>query len=121
MNIQINNERRNPNLEDHIRSRLTSAFGRYSKRIDRIEVHVRDESPGNDGAEKACTIDMKLTPRGQIHVGGKDKNIYAAVADATRRAERSFLKTASRRRARRHTQPTPLLDDTPNIGERSLT
>ena len=115
MNIQINNHRRNPELEDHIRSLLTSGVGRCSQRIERIEVHFRDESPGNDGAQKTCSIDIK------IHVSGKDKNIYAAATDAARRAERSILKNVGRQRTRRHTNATPQLQEPPVSHERSMT
>lgn len=121
MNIQINNERRNPKLDNHIQSRLTSAIGRYSQRIDHVDIYIRDESPGNDGSEKVCIVDIKMIPRGRVHVSGKDKNIYAAATEAARHAQVSFQKAISRQRTRRHSRTVPSPDELPNNHEGSVT
>lgn len=94
--IEIHNERHNPRVEAHILERLEKIVDRFSDRIGHMEAHVWDENGGKGGEDKVCTIDVKLTPRGQLHVRAKNDNLYAAIDKAVMRAETVITKAVDR-------------------------
>lgn len=87
MQINIHNKRKNPRVDTYIRDRLELVIGRFADRIGHIDVHVIDENKDKGGEDKICTIDIKLTPRGQLHVRAKHVNLYSAIVKAIHRAE----------------------------------
>ena len=102
MNIQMNSDK---NVElDSSRARLveqelTSALGRFSDQITRIEVHLGDEIAGrSDGRDKRCTLEAR--PAGQPPVtvtdwagtteqalGGAVKKLMSVLESKTGRAD----------------------------------
>lgn len=89
MTIQVNiyNKRKNARVDTYVRDRIELVVGRFEDRIGHVEVHVIDENGLKGGEDKICTIDIKLTPRGQLHVQAKHDNIYSAIVKAVHRAE----------------------------------
>ena len=98
MRINMYNKRKNPFVDRYVRDRLQLVIGRFAERIERVDVHVVDENGAKGGQDKVCTIDLKLTPRGQFHVRAKHENLYAAIVKAIHRAETVVAKAIDRGR-----------------------
>jgi ribosome-associated translation inhibitor RaiA len=96
MQIRIFNKIHNQKLDDYLRRRLELVVGRFEKRIAHIEVHLLDENDSKGGEDKVCTIEVKLIPRGQLHVRAKHEDIYAAAVKAVHRVESVVAKAVDR-------------------------
>lgn len=96
MKIEVTNKKKNPAVEQFARDRFETAVGRFAKRIAHAEVHLADESAAKGSDEKVCAIDIKLNPRGHVHVRAKHSSVYTAIAKALRRAEAVIAKAAER-------------------------
>lgn len=96
MQINIHNKRKNQRVNNYIYDRLELVVGRFAERIGHIDVHVIDENNMKGGEDKICTIDIKLTPRGQLHVRAKHDNLYRAIVKAVHRAETVVAKAVDR-------------------------
>ena len=94
--IDIYNKRNNSKLDHYVRERLDLIVDKFHERIGHIEVHLLDENNGKGGEDKICTIDIKLNPRGQLHVRAKQDNLYAAASKAIHRAETVVAKAVDR-------------------------
>lgn len=96
MLVNVVNKKKNPRIEDYARDRIDLVVGRFADRISRVDLHVLDENAGKGGEDKVCTIDIKLVPRGQVHVRAKNGNVYAAIVKAIHRAETVIAKAVDR-------------------------
>ena len=94
--INVINKKQNSQVDDFVRDKLELLVGRFAERIGLIDVRVVDENNGRGGEDKICTIDIKLIPRGQMHVRAKNENLYAAIAKAAHRAESVVAKAVER-------------------------
>lgn len=94
--VNVTNKHRNPRIETSVCDRLELVVGRFSDRIAHLDVHIRDENGLKGGGLKTCTIDIKLDPRGQLHVQAKHENLYAAIGKAIHRAETVIAKAVDR-------------------------
>ena len=104
MRIQINNCRRNPSVDSYLRKRIDLYLGRLSNRIEHLDATILDENNGKGGKDKICSINIKLSPRGFLHVRAKHYDVYSAIVKATHRAE-AMVKKALKRN---HHKVTPL-------------
>jgi len=96
MKIKIYNKKKNPRIESYVQERMELVVGRFSERIGHVDVHLVDENGIKGGVDKICTIDIKLTPRGQLHVRAKHENLYSAIVKAIHRAETVVAKAVDR-------------------------
>ena len=96
LKIDVHNKQKNEKLDAYVRDRLELIIGRFAERVGHIEVHLVDENSSKGGEDKICTIDVKLTPRGQLHVRAKQDNLYAAALKAIHRAETVIAKTVDK-------------------------
>jgi putative sigma-54 modulation protein len=96
MKINVINKKRNSRVESYVRERLELVVGRFADRISHVDVHVVDENGVKGGEDKICTIDIKLIPRGQLHVRAKNQDLYAAIVKAVHRAETVVAKTVDK-------------------------
>jgi len=96
MQINIHNKRKNTRVDNYVYDRLELVVGRFADRIGHIDVHVFDENGTKGGEDKICTIDIKLTPRGQLHVRAKHLNLYSAIVKAVHRAETVVAKAVDK-------------------------
>ncbi len=96
LQIDIHNKRKNTKLDSYVRERLDLVIGRFTDRIGHIEVYLIDENNNKGGEDKVCTIDVKLVPRGQLHVRAKQANLYTAALKAIHRAETVIAKAVDK-------------------------
>lgn len=96
MQVRLCNKRNNPKLNAYVHDRLELVIGRFEDRIGHVDIRLLDENDGKGGPDKICTIDIKLNPRGQLHVRAKNADMYAAVVKAVHRAESVLAKTIQR-------------------------
>ena len=100
MNITLRNSVGESRLSHYLESRLETSLRRFSNRISEIEVVVRSENAGKD---LFCSLDLKLIPRGIIHVSAKHENVHSAISKAVQRAENAMAKTVDRSHSNRST------------------
>ena len=96
MAVDIFNRIHNPQLDHFMRERLQMLIGRFPHRVGHIDVNLFDENAGKGGEDKLCTIDVKLIPRGRLHVRAEHSDMYAAALKAIHRAEQVVAKTVDR-------------------------
>ena len=94
----IHNQRQNPQVEEFVREHLQVSFEKFADKISRIEVHLLDENGQKGGGDdKICTIDVKLSGMGLLHVRAKNDDIYSSILKAIQRADASIAKTLDRK------------------------
>lgn len=96
MQVNVSNKKQNPKLDSYVRDRLDLVVGRFDDRISHVDVRLLDENNGKGGDDKICAIEIKLIPRGQLHVRAKNENIYSAIVKAVHRAETVVAKAVDR-------------------------
>lgn len=96
MQVNVINKKRNLDIERYARERLDLVIGRFADRISHVELHVVDENGTKGGEDKICTIDIKLVPRGQLHVRARNENLYSAIVKAVHRAETVVAKAVDK-------------------------
>lgn len=96
MLVNIHNKRKNPRIDNYVRDRIELVVGRFAERIGHIDVHLIDENGAKGGEDKVCAIDIKLTPRGNLHVRAKHDNLYRAIVKAVHRAETVVAKAVDK-------------------------
>lgn len=86
-------------LRRHAERRLHFALGRFSPRIGRVTVNVRDGGPCADPRE-VCRVAVSLTPRGRIVVEERGDDLYAAISRLADQAGRMVGRALDRERDR---------------------
>jgi putative sigma-54 modulation protein len=85
-----------------IRRILSSALGRFARRIQVIRVWLEDVNGPRGGEDTRCRIEVHFRPRGRGHVSALAIDKYAATARAAARArelvDRRVKKVRSHRR-----------------------
>lgn len=77
-------------LEASLQERMGILEQRFEEYITQISVHLADE-PSLVGSDQVCTIDIKIAPRGLLHVRAKHPDLHAAMVNACRGAESMIL------------------------------
>lgn len=88
-------------LRRHAERRLHFALGRFSPRIGRVTVEVRDGGPCAD-PQKVCRVSVSLTPRGRIVVEDSRDDLYAAISRLADQAGRMVGRALDRERDQLH-------------------
>ena len=96
MRVNVYNKRKNEVVDQDVRERLEAVVGKFADRIAHIEVHIIDENGDKGGDDKICTIDVKLNPRGQLHVRAKHNSLQSAINKAVERAETVVAKAVDK-------------------------
>ena len=86
-------------LHEFVQRRLRSALGRFAGRIAEAEVCLHNAPAGT--AELSCRIGLRLGRNCRIVVSGRHTDLYAAVAQAARRAAVAVERELTRRQVRR--------------------
>ena len=97
MQVQFNSDSSvmgTENVAERIEARIREKLERFSERLTRIEVHVRDENGSKGGADdKTCVIEAR--PRGDQPMNVTER--ASTIDDAARKAVNTLAK-----RLRRH-------------------
>ena len=96
MEIRAFIEDSSSDIESFIRERVELVIGRFSDRIAHVDVHVAQEHSSHGGAEYVCTFDLKMLPRGVVHVSANNDSPQSAIVKAVHRAETAVAKTVDR-------------------------
>lgn len=104
MQIQINyaGTASSDALNAHIESAVENAIGRYSDRVTRVEVHVRDlNGPQKSGPrDKRCLMEARPAHAVPIAVEEEGDDYHAAVTGAADKLERAVRKHFEKLQAR---------------------
>ncbi|MCL4219763.1 MAG: HPF/RaiA family ribosome-associated protein [Phycisphaerales bacterium] len=96
MQIQINYAGVAPSdaLSTHIESSVGHAIGRFSERITRVEVHVRDLNSGKKAGpnDKRCLIEARPAHADPIAVEQEGDDYHAVVTGAAEKLGRAVKK-----------------------------
>lgn len=74
-------------LAQHVNARLEAALGQWESRIDHVEVHLADVNAGRGGVDKACTVAVRMKPRGDVRVEEVEEDLYSAISHAADRVK----------------------------------
>jgi len=85
-------------LEDHVRTEVESAVGRFAERLTRIEAHLHDDnSAAKAGSrDKRCTLEARPAGMQPISVEDETDDIYEAVRSAATKLKRALAKRLER-------------------------
>lgn len=88
-------------FRDSVMGRIARTLARFSNRISRVSVFLKDENGPRGGVDQHCRVRVLMPGIGEIASGATEDNPWAAVAQATRRARRKVMKKLKRPRSRR--------------------
>jgi putative sigma-54 modulation protein len=88
-------------LRTHIECRVRTALGRFSRRVGRVRVYLRDVNGPRGGMDKQCRIVAHLPRFGRPVARGTGTDPYAVVARTAARLGRAVMRRLKRRTARR--------------------
>ena len=91
MDIQINAAGMSATeaIENHVRDRIEHALGRFSDRVTRIEVHLRDENAHKKGPDdKRCMIEARPAGANPVAVEHHSSDLYESVGEAADKLKR---------------------------------
>jgi ribosome-associated translation inhibitor RaiA len=83
-------------LRNFARRRLSVTLRRFSTRLREVYVRVEDVNGPRRGVDQRCRIELRLKPRGRLTVAADATNVYAAVAQAAKRAATLLDRTYKR-------------------------
>jgi hypothetical protein len=84
-----------------IRDILTSALGRFERRVRSIRVWLEDVNGPRGGVDIRCRIDIELRPRGALSVSALATDEFTATAEAAVRARELVDRRIKKLRAQR--------------------
>lgn len=80
----------------HVERKLAFALDRFRERVGRVTVRFGDVNGPKGGADKACRMDVTLTPGGTVRVADVDPDLYVAIDRAAHRVNRSVARRLER-------------------------
>jgi ribosomal subunit interface protein len=84
-------------LDEHVRTELDSAIGRFADRITRIEAHLADENAHKSGShDKRVRLEARPAGRDPIMVEAHGEDFYDTVADAAGKLRRALTSRLER-------------------------
>lgn len=81
-----------------IERRINASLGRLSPHILRVAVRVTDRNGPRGGEDIACSIELRLRPRGRIFVEETDIDLTGAVGKAAETASTTIVRTLEKLR-----------------------
>jgi hypothetical protein len=86
-------------LIESVQAEVAAALDRFSERITRVEVHLRDANAGKTGArDKECMMEARLTGRAPVAVNEAADSLGQAVAGCSEKIARLIDSTLGRTR-----------------------
>ena len=83
-------------IEAYARDRIELVMGRFTERIAHVDMHLAKSNTHDSDNDHLCTFDVKLVPRGTIHVSANNGTARSAVVKAAHRAETALAKAVDR-------------------------
>jgi hypothetical protein len=87
-----------------VRRILTTALGRFERRVRTVRVLLEDVNGPRGGVDNRCRIDIEFCPRGIASVSANASDEFAAAAKAANRA-RELVDRRVKKRRTRYRQP----------------
>lgn len=84
--------------ESFIQTKANSAFSRFDHLLSSGEMRLRHEAR-TGGRLSRCSIDLKSTSNGTIHIDESDASVYVAISKAIRAAQAKLRDTSERRKS----------------------
>jgi len=83
----------------HVESRIESALGHFSRWVLKVTARLEDINADHGGIDKRCSLVVAIRGHGVVAAEAMDRDLYAAVDEASRRARKLVVKPV-----RRHVQ-----------------
>lgn len=84
-------------LQEYTLHQLRGALAHTRARVRRVTVRLCDLNGPRGGADKRCGIHLVLDGEGQVVTASTDRDLYAAIAQATRRIGRGVARRLKQR------------------------
>jgi len=100
MQIQINfgDIETSQALADHVTTSVESALGRFSDRVTRVEIHLRDDKQKRSGPDDhRCLMEARPAGDKPLAVDARGEDIYAAVRETADKLGRAVTRHFERR------------------------
>jgi len=85
-------------IREHVERRVLFAVGRFSARLEEVNVRLGDANGPRGGTDKTCRVVVGVGGAGQVVVEDADADLYVAVDRATSRLGRAVARAVDRRR-----------------------
>lgn len=72
------------------------ALGRFASAVATVRIVIRDLNGPREGVDQSCSIKVKLSRGGEVHVGAEDQLRWDAIDRALDRASRSTARLLAR-------------------------
>lgn len=79
----------------HIKARVESALGPFSKHVLKVTVRLHDVNADHGGIDKRCNIVVALRRRGVEFAHATHSDLYTAVDEAVHRIRRSVQRAST--------------------------
>lgn len=99
MQIQINygDIDNSDSLSDHVEQALGKELEHVSRRLTRVEVHLRDDKQKRRGRDdKRCTMEARIAGEQPLAVEARSHDIYLATSDAAAKLARAVTRRLER-------------------------
>lgn len=87
-------------MREHVERRLDFALRRFAHHVERITVRLVDVNGPKGGVDKRCRIVVQLARAPRVIVEAIDSDAYAAISQASIRADETVARVVTRRRPR---------------------
>ncbi len=85
-------------LAEHVTASVEDGLSRFTDRITRVEVHLRDDKQGRRGPDDhRCVMEARLAGEQPIAVDAKGGDIYESVSECVQKLVNAVTRLAERR------------------------
>lgn len=84
-------------LYGFLRRRIEFALGRYREVIRRVTVRLHGAPHGRSRGQRQCLLEVELAGQPNLVISQADPDLYRAISQASRRADRQVARRLGRR------------------------
>jgi len=80
----------------HVEARIESALGHFSRWVFKVTARLEDINADHGGVDKRCGLVVAIRGHGVVTAEAMDRDLYAAVDEAARKARRLVIRPVKR-------------------------
>ena len=108
IDIQVHNQRKNPDVDEFAASRMERVARLFASRLQGLRCNIVLQNQASRHPTKTCSIDATIKGHGVLHVHADAANPYEAVSKAAEKLIATLQRRFARQKSRR------LHDENPN-------
>ena len=98
LEIATKNVVRESMVREYIHRKVQFALDRFEDHVREVVVRLEDETKDSPMFRGLCSIEVRLEPRGQVHVSARGESSYDCVLNAIRKMEQAVKHDIDRHR-----------------------